>query len=220
MKASTDIMKWHPGCLRAAFMGFAAVLFVASALPGLGSDRVINVQAAGTPNNLTGEEFRKRQNALLDPLFARLRAAEDERSAQLLEQAVWQIWLRSGSETVDLLMQQSIKALNAQQPSEALRVLDAIVQLAPAYAEGWNKRATVLYLLSRFDESMHDISRVLELEPRHFGALSGIGLIRRSLGDNEDALAAYRRALEIHPYLSGARQAIEELKKEVEGQGI
>jgi tetratricopeptide (TPR) repeat protein len=199
----------------------AAMLFVvASPGPPVAAFEVIRVQEAEAVPGLSDEEFRERQTEVLNALFLRLRDAEDERSAQLIEQAVWQVWLQSGSETVDLLMQQSIKALNDEQQDAALGILDAIVELAPDYAEGWNKRATVLFLMQRFHESMRDIVRVLELEPRHFGALSGIGLIRRSLGDKQEALAAFRQALEIHPYLPGAREAIEELSEEVDGQGI
>ncbi len=181
---------------------------------------VIQVQSDESTPGLTAEESQDRQEYLLDDLFLRLKSADDERNAQVIEQAVWQMWLRSGSDTVDLLMQQSIQALNADEMDDALRILDAIVELAPGFAEGWNKRATVYYLMDRYDESMRDIVRVLEIEPRHFGAISGIGLIRRQLGDVQQALAAFRQALEIHPFLPGAQQAIDELSEEVEGQGI
>jgi tetratricopeptide (TPR) repeat protein len=198
--------------------GLAALI---SFTPGHARDaRVVPVQAVEDAPAETPETARERQQELLDSLFERLHTAPDERTAQLLEEAVWQIWLRSGSDTVDVLMQQSIKAMNERETQSALEILDAVVALAPDYAEGWNKRATVLFLLDRYSESMRDIVRVLELEPRHFGALSGIGLIHRALGDKEKALAAFRQALEIHPFLPGARKAIEELSEEVEGQGI
>jgi len=188
--------------------------------PARAQDGAVPLTEDGAQIGESRDDYRERQNILLEPLFERLKAAPDARAAQLLEQAVWQIWLRSGSDTVDLLVQQATKAMSAQQHEKALEVLDAVVELAPDYPEGWNKRATVLYLLDRYDESMRDIVRVLELEPRHFGALSGIGLIRRELGDNDKALAAFRQALEIHPFLPGALRAVEDLRESVEGQGI
>ena len=168
----------------------------------------------------TPAEFKAHQKELLTSLFDRLTNADDERSAKLLEQAVWQVWLRSGSETIDLLMQQSIKAMNDKRSDAALAILDAVVELEPTYAEGWNKRATVLFTLRQFDASLRDIDKVLELEPRHFGALSGKGLIKRAQNDDKAALKAYRRALDVHPFLSGARQAVKDLREAVEGKGI
>ena len=100
---------------------------------------------------------------------------DNDSTAKLLESAVWQVWLRSGSDTVDVLMQQSIKAMNDSENVTALAILDTIVELAPDYVEGWNKRATVLYIQGQHDASLRDINKALELEPRHFGALSGLG---------------------------------------------
>src|SRR6476646_8072318 len=86
-------------------------------------------------------------------------------------------------------------------PALAMPILDDIVMRAPDWAEGWNKRATVLYILGEQDRSLADIEHVLALEPRHFGALSGIGLIRIAKGQPREALAAYRRALAVNPFL-------------------
>ena len=181
---------------------------------------VLMVQAAPEKKPQTPEDFKTQQAELLKSLFERLTNADDERTAKILEQAVWQVWLRSGSETVDILMQQSIKAMNDQRPDVALGILDAIVELEPKYAEGWNKRATVLFTMRQFEASLRDIDKVLDLEPRHFGALSGRGLIKRAQKDDKGALEAYRRALDIHPFLTGARQAVKELREAVEGKGI
>ncbi|MGI9416062.1 MAG: tetratricopeptide repeat protein [Hyphomicrobiales bacterium] len=181
---------------------------------------VLMVQAAPEKKPQTPAEFKTQQAELLKSLFERLTNADDERTAKILEQAVWQVWLRSGSETIDILMQQSIKAMNDQRPDVALGILDAVVELAPKYAEGWNKRATVLFTMRQFEASLRDIDKVLDLEPRHFGALSGQGLIKRAQKDDKGALEAYRRALDIHPFLTGARQAVKELREAVEGKGI
>jgi tetratricopeptide (TPR) repeat protein len=204
----------------AAVLGTMLAAMAAAPAPAGGPPVVLVQEALEEVPGEADEQALVRRDALLDSLFERLAAAPDESTARLLEEAVWQIWLRSGSDTVDVLMQQSIKAMGESEPAKALDILDAVVALAPDYAEGWNKRATVLFVLDRHDESMRDIARVLELEPRHFGALSGIGLIQRELGEKERALAAFRQALTIHPFLPGARQAIEELTKDVEGQGI
>lgn len=165
-------------------------------------------------------QLKKRQAEVLEGLFARLARAEDKEKAEVLEKAVWQIWLRSGSDTVDVLMQQSIKAMNDERMDAALAILDVVTEIAPSYPEGWNKRATVLYVQQQYEASLRDIAKVLELEPRHFGALSGKGLIRRAQGKDAEALEAFRDALKVHPFLEGAEQAIKELKIKVEGQGI
>ena len=209
------------------FVGFvqglliAGLVFVWTATPvTAAADSARLAQAVPQKKPQTPEEFQAHQKELLTSLFDRLANTDDERSAKLLEDAVWQVWLRSGSETIDVLMQQSIRAMNDKRSDAALAILDAVVELAPTYAEGWNKRATVLFTLRQFDASLRDIDRVLELEPRHFGALSGKGLIKRAQKDDKAALEAYRRALDVHPFLPGARQAVKDLREAVEGKGI
>ncbi len=177
-------------------------------------------QAAPETPAETPAELEKRRSELLDSLFERLARAENEQNAELLESAVWQIWLRSGSDTIDVLMQQTIKAMNDERLDAALAILDSIVELQPDYVEGWNKRATVLYIRQQYDASLRDINKVLELEPRHFGALSGLGLISKAQGKGKAALDAYRRAISIHPFLDGVSRLIRELEIEVEGQAL
>ena len=209
------------------FVGFvqglliAGLVFVWTGTPvTAAADSPRFAQAAPQKKPQTPEEFQAHQKELLTSLFDRLANTDDERAAKLLEDAVWQVWLRSGSETIDVLMQQSIRAMNDKRSDAALAILDAVVELAPTYAEGWNKRATVLFTLRQFDASLRDIDKVLELEPRHFGALSGKGLIKRVQKDDKAALEAYRRALDVHPFLAGARQAVKDLREVVEGKGI
>ena len=157
---------------------------------------------------------------LLDSLLDRLAKADDADSAKILSEAVWKVWLRSGSPTIDLLMQQAVDAMNGSKNDVALKLLDAIVDLAPDYAEGWNKRATVYYLQDEHHKSALDIRKVLEIEPRHYGALAGLGMIMRDLGDGRGALAAFREALKYHPFLKGALDAVGSLSVTVEGRGI
>lgn len=157
---------------------------------------------------------------LLADLMDKLAAAPDEETAKAIAEAIQKLWVHSTSPTVNLLMSNAGKAITAKDYRKALRMLDAVVEVAPDYAEGWNRRATVLFLNKAYDASLSDIGKVLELEPRHFGALGGLALIMRSLGDKASALKAFRRALAIHPYLPGGRDAVRKLEPDVEGRGI
>ena len=153
---------------------------------------------------------------VLDRLFGQLHKAENEQSGKTVEQAIWQLWMQSGSPTADALLQQATRAMSANSHPAALRILDTIVEIKPDFAEAWNKRATVHYLERNFEKSLADIDKVLDLEPRHFGALSGLGMIRREQGDDKGALKAFRRALVIHPHQPNAKRAVKELETEFE----
>jgi tetratricopeptide (TPR) repeat protein len=166
-----------------------------------------------------GESADDKQVAL-DALLKELKNAGDEKSATVIEEAVWQLWLRSGSDTVDLLMSRVIGAMKEEDYSLALDLLNHIVELKPGYAEGWNKRATVFFQLQDYARSLHDVERTLALEPRHFGALAGLGLILEELGEDEKALKAFRRALAVHPFLKTIRKEEKKLSEEIEGRGI
>ena len=115
-------------------------------------------------------------------------------------------------------MQWTLKAMEEKQYPRALDFLDRIIVLAPTYIEGWNKRATVHFLMDDYGESIADIGKVLELEPRHFGALSGLGMIMRSIGDDKSAMVAYRQALEIDPHLENVREELDQLEAETAGE--
>ena len=150
----------------------------------------------------------------LDALFATLKSAKDATAAKRAEDGILAIWIRSGSDTVDLLMAWSAQALAEKNYAGALAILDRVVTLKPDYAEGWNERATVYYLTDEYGQSVSDIEHVLALEPRHFGALVGLGSIFRALGDDTRAIAAYQQALALDPQLDNARKALDELEKE------
>ncbi len=149
-----------------------------------------------------------------DTLFASLKSETDPEAAGEIENAILALWLESGSDTVDLLMQWTLKAMEEKQYSRALDFLDRIILLEPAYVEGWNKRATVYFLMDDYGKSIADIGKVLELEPRHFGALSGLGIIMRSLGDDKRAMAAFREALAVDPHLKNVREELDSLEAE------
>ncbi|MGI9482786.1 MAG: tetratricopeptide repeat protein [Hyphomicrobiales bacterium] len=169
---------------------------------------------------LTEQEKKKVEAELIDSLFKRLRGASDGEIAKTVEHAIWQMWLRHPSPSVEVLMGQAVSAMNAEENEKALRILGTIIEIAPDYSEAWNKRATVYFYSGEYERSLADIARVLELEPRHFGALSGLGLVHQALGNKKQALDALRRAMEIHPFLEGAIEAEKRLEEEVEGEPI
>lgn len=157
---------------------------------------------------------------VLDALLARLATSADAEEAQELATRVWRHWSASGSDSVDLLMRYGLEALEVRELEEALRIFNHITSLAPGYAEGWHKRSTVNFILDDYQGALGDLEHVLRLEPRHFGALSGLAIILRELGDEQGALAAYRKALAVRPFLPGAQEAVAELTVAVEGHGI
>lgn len=162
----------------------------------------------------------KQDDDRLEPLFEQLLTVDDKAVIVATERQIWGIWHESGSDTIDLLMQSGIHAMNRGDHAEAVEQFTAVVEIAPKFAEGWNKRATAHYLAGNYDASVADIARTLELEPRHFGALSGLGLIYDAIDQPEGALRAYRRALAVHPHLQHPRRRVEALKKELEDRNI
>jgi tetratricopeptide (TPR) repeat protein len=156
----------------------------------------------------------------VEELLDRLSKAKSEDEAKALESKVVAAWNESGSDTVDLLVERAGTAIQEQDFGVALQYLDTIVELNPDFAEGWNMRATVYYLLDEYELSLADIERVLVLQPRHFGALSGLGMIFRELDEPKKALEAFRAVLAVDPYFGKARESVEKLEIEVEGRDI
>lgn len=153
----------------------------------------------------------------LNKMFERLSQTTLEGEAAQLESSIWQLWMRSENEDSNILMRLGVNAMNAGDYAAALRAFDRMVKDDPNFAEGWNKRATLYYLMDNYGASVADIERTLTLEPRHFGALSGLGMINMELNNDKGALRAFEAALKIHPHLRGARHHIEELKKKLLG---
>ena len=156
----------------------------------------------------------------LDSLFAALAAAGTESSARAIERDIFEVWLQSGSDTVDLLMDWTLDAIDAEEYPRALDFLDRIITLEPSYVEGWNKRATVHFLNDDLSKSIADLEMALSIEPRHFGALAGLGTIFAELDEHELAVAAYRKALELDPFMDEVPEAIDRLEKKHGGQDI
>jgi Tfp pilus assembly protein PilF len=153
----------------------------------------------------------------LPALFARLKTAGSDTEARLVETLVWQIWSTSADDEVNEMMMRGLRAMSEGDPKRALTVFDAMVQRSPSFAEGWNKRATVYFLLGDLTASVGDIERTLQLEPHHFGALSGLGQIYLALDQEAAALKAFEAALAIDPHLAGVKAAVEEIKKKRDG---
>jgi tetratricopeptide (TPR) repeat protein len=153
----------------------------------------------------------------LPALFARLKTVQSDGEARVIEALVWQIWSVSADDEINALMQRGLRAMTDGDPKQALPIFDDMVRRSPSFAEGWNKRATLYFLLGDFDSSVSDIERTLQLEPHHFGALSGLGQIYLALDREDAALKAFEAALIIDPHLIGVKAAVEGIKKKREG---
>lgn len=147
-------------------------------------------------------------------LVARLDDA-DERVRGSATSALWQIWSRSGDPAIDALFARGLEQMRSVRLEEAAVTFDTVVRRKPAFAEGWNKRATVHYLLGRNAESLRDCAEVLKRNPIHFGALSGAAQNHLALGEPERALAYFRRALKVNPHLENAAEAVQMLEEQL-----
>ena len=148
----------------------------------------------------------------LAPLFEVLRSAVSPERIGYAERFIWVIWHESGREDVDRLMAAGIEEMGSGRLRESIATFARVIDLAPEFAEGWNKRATANYLAGELDASVRDVERTLALEPRHFGALSGLGLIHLARGDDLDALRAFEATLEVHPRAPAARYHVQRLR--------
>ena len=160
------------------------------------------------------------EKAQLDRLFEALKLAPDEESAKYFENRIWAIWLNSPSDTATLLMGRVKTAIDGKEYDLALKLLNAILDIKPDYTEAWNRRASVYFTKKEFARSLGDIHEVLAREPRHFGALSGLGIILQELGDEKGALEAFRRALAVHPHLERIPELVKQLAEKIEGRDI
>jgi tetratricopeptide (TPR) repeat protein len=156
----------------------------------------------------------------LSELFSRLESTDSLLEAHTIEGDIWSIWLTSSNEEVNILMAEGVTAMNQGDFIAAVKDFTKIIEIEPDFAEGWNKRATVLYLLDDYAGSKADVDKVLALEPHHFGALAGLGLIYAALEQEEDAIAAFERALKIHPNMANARENIELMRDRIKKKSI
>ncbi|MDH3763445.1 MAG: tetratricopeptide repeat protein [Gammaproteobacteria bacterium] len=156
----------------------------------------------------------------LEQLFETLRGSQDELVLQEAEAAIWDIWYESGEETVDQLMRQAAELMRRGDLAAAEKVYSQVIEFLPGFSEGWNRRATVRYYQSDYDGSLADIEETLRLEPRHFGAIWGLGMILGSKRDFQRAILAFERLLEIKPNATDAPRRIELLKRELARESV
>jgi len=159
-----------------------------------------------------------RSDPELDRLFVQLAAAPDDNAATTIERTIWQHWADSGSPTVNVLLERATAAETAGDADLALRFLDQATSLAPNYAEPWNRRANIAYRAEDYTGAIAAIQETLKREPRHFAALTALGIIYEDLGQQRAALEAYRAALAIHPHYEPARQGVHRLEPRVDGR--
>jgi tetratricopeptide (TPR) repeat protein len=156
----------------------------------------------------------------LDFLFGALKVAPDDVTAKAIEEHIWALWTASHSDTTNLLMSRVQAAIEAKDLDLAIKLLDGVIKIKPNYVEAWNRRATIYYMKKDYGRALADIREVLRREPRHFGALSGLGLIMQDIGDDKQALEVYRRALAVYPRLQRIPEIVKTLQEKVEGRDI
>jgi tetratricopeptide (TPR) repeat protein len=154
-----------------------------------------------------------------DELLDRL-AQPDLRNWDVIEQQIYQAWSRSGSDSADYLLRRGRAAMDADDLSAAYDHFTALTDHAPDFAEGWNARATLLFQMGSYGAAIADIQRVLALEPRHFAALTGLGIMLEEMAEWESALAAYREAQAIHPHRADINEAIDRIEQQLEGRTL
>jgi tetratricopeptide (TPR) repeat protein len=200
--------------MRSLLAGLSALLLMQCSL-------VRAEQAASPPpQDLRDALAPKPRAERLEELFGQLKRERNEKKAERIAARIRQEWNRSGSAITDLMMQWSQEAVEKKKFDVALDFLDQVVTLTPGYAEGWNRRATVHYMMHNFGKSMADVEKTLELEPRHFGALSGLAEIMRERGRKQLALDAYQRVLAIYPMMRSAQEEVGKLSEELTGDAI
>ncbi|ESY75446.1 hypothetical protein NKJ90_18265 [Mesorhizobium sp. M0051] len=195
---------------------FLTSLLVSSAIygPAHADDAVAPPASKDVPPVATTKQAR------LDQLFNDLKRERNEKAAERIAGNIWNEWSQSGSASIDLMMQWSQKAIEGQKFDVALDFLDQVVILQPTYAEGWNRRATVHFMMKNYGKSMSDIDHTLQLEPRHFGALSGLAQIMALTGHKQSALEAWQKVLAIYPMMRSAQDQVGTLSEELAGEGI
>lgn len=157
---------------------------------------------------------------VIDSLFEKLYETQNPVEARQLERKIWETWAHSGSDTLDALMKGGMTVMEQGDHARAEQIFSQMIELNPDFAEAYNKRATVRFLALDYAGSVADIERTLKLEPRHFGALSGLGTIMERLDNLPEALKAYRRALAANPHLQDAPEKLKELRRRIDAHTL
>ena len=208
-----------------AVLGLAGLLLVQPVFlvaqevpdPQIELDKKADPLVAPQVNEPAGGMGAVRSNDELDNLFDELRKQTKTSSAQATAVKIWREWYQSGSANINLLMYYTSRAMNQKNYPAAIDLLDQITTLDPEFAEGWNRRATVHYYMGDFSRSLADIETTLSLEPRHFGALSGLAAILQRLDREEEALNTWYKVLKIYPANDSAQKAVIQLEEELAG---
>lgn len=202
--------------MRGSLALFALLALASGALaedaPPVGEAPALPGEAAPAEPPRKPAELRAEQ---LDILFGHLHQKGVQSS--LVEEKIWALWSASDSPTAEVLLTQSKRAIEDGAPAEALSMLDRLIGANPDFAEAWNKRATLYFMMKRYDAALSDIDKVLELEPRHFGALAGKAMILERQKKYSAAREAYEQALAVNPTLEDVQAALKELDKVEQG---
>jgi tetratricopeptide (TPR) repeat protein len=209
---------------RAGVLGLGLALILTGA-PALGVPAQGPVAAREQARAALGDkndETRRRQ-AVVDlaeagtmddvPILVGALRDRDSTVRELAERALWQVWSRSGDEDVDRLLGVGIEQMNAQDGEAAVKTFTRVIDRRPDFAEGWNKRATVYYLMGEYRKSLADCDEVMKRNRYHFGALSGYGMIYLQLGEPARALEYFERALDVNPNMESVREAVENVRR-------
>ncbi len=192
-----------------------------SDFPGrLTQDKPAAQEQSATPQQaaLPGKTLAEKRAARLDELFSQLKRESNPMKASRIASQIQTQWQNSGSASIDLMMDWASKAMEDKKYSVAADFLDQVIVMKPDYAEGWNRRATLNYVINDYGRAMADIQKTLELEPRHFGAMAGMASILKETGRKEAALGAFEQVLKIYPMLRQAQKEVGELADELTGQ--
>jgi len=162
----------------------------------------------------------QQENAPVEELLDRLSVSSEDHEAELLAEEVWARFFDSGSPSVDLILQRGIDAQYSGDLELAGDFFSDVIEFAPDFAEGWNRRAALEYARGEYAAAAEDLGMAIELQPRHFGALVGLGLVLERLGSATGAFQAYSDALAIHPFLAQAQEGVDRLSKQVEGRQL
>jgi tetratricopeptide (TPR) repeat protein len=201
------------------FRAAAFIVLFAAAVSAASSARTESQRLIEPPKDLPRAQTGDAK-INLDRLFEALKIAPDAESAKYIEGRIWALWFASGSDTATLLMGRVKTATDAKDFDLALKLLNAVVDIKPDFLEAWNQRATLHFMKKDYGPALADIQQVLSREPRHFGALSGLGIILQELGDDKRALDAFRRATAVHPHLERIPDLVKKLSEKVDGRDI
>ena len=187
---------------------------------GHGLTRALEVLKQGTPAEKLKalELLANLADMQVMPALVQALRDDDARVRMATQSVMWAVWLRSGNDEIDALMVEGVRLMELQQYPEAVEVFDQIIARAPTFAEGYNKRATVRYLMQEFEQSIADIHHTLELNPVHFGALSGMGLCYLGLDEPSQALKWLERAVAVNPNMDTIQSYIQQIREFLKNQ--